>query len=290
MSGTRGITLVTGATGTVGRQVVAELAERGVPVRAGVHDLAKAAALEGPRVQVAELAFEKPRTLSRALEGVEQVFLLTPVTPEASFLAATFIDAARVAGVRRVVKLSGTITADVPGITLGRWHRLVDRYLVGSGLSYTFISPGLFMQNFINYFPPDATGAIQVPHGAAKASYIDARDIAKATATVLTTEGHEGRTYTLTGPRGISVGEVAEQLAKASGRSIRYVDVPEEAARQGMLSAGFPGWAVEAFSELHAVTKAGVYDFVSPDFRALTGAEPRTFESFARDFASAWRR
>jgi uncharacterized protein YbjT (DUF2867 family) len=110
------------------------------------------------------------------------------------------------------------------------------------------------MQNFMNYFPP-RDGTICLPWGNGKASLVDTRDIAAVAAEALTSDGHEGKTYTLTGPAALGIAEVASILSEVAGREINYVDVPESAARDGMLQAGLPQWQVEPLLELHAANK-----------------------------------
>jgi len=98
-------------------------------------------------------------------------------------------------------------------------------------------------------------GAIYLPWGNGRASFVDTRDIAALAAEALTSEGHEGKTYTLTGPAALGIAEVASILSEVAGREINYVDMPESAARDGMLQAGLPQWQVHALMELHAGNK-----------------------------------
>ena len=144
------------------------------------------------------------------------------------------------------------------------------------------------MQNFITYFPP-RDGTIYLPWGNGKASLVDARDIAAVAAEALTSEGHEGKTYTLTGPAALGIAEVASILSEVADREINYVDVPESAARDGMLQAGVPQWQVEPLLELHATNKQNRWTAVTADVEKVTGKAATAFAQFARDHADSFR-
>ncbi|MBM7119389.1 SDR family oxidoreductase [Archangium primigenium] len=282
--------LVTGATGTIGSQVVAALKGReDVKVRAAVRSAAKADALRGGGVVPVDFEFTKPELIKKALTGVEKVFLVVPFTAEQVEHATKFIDLAKEAGVRHVVKLSALGCEYVPGIDLGRWHRIVERYLEGSGLAHTFLRPTNFMENFIHFNPPGKDGNIYLPFGQAGCSFIAGADIAAVAAAALTTPGHEGQAYDLVGPEALTVAQVAEQIASVAGRPVKYVDVPEEAARQGMVGAGMPGWSADAMLQLYGLIKAGHAARVTDTVQKITGRAPTTFAEFAKKHAASWK-
>lgn len=282
--------LVTGATGTIGSEVVKALAEKpGVTVRVAVRSAAKAEKLLGPNVVPVDFDYEKPETLAAAVKGADRVFLLTPFTENQVELGKLLIDAAKAAGVKHIVKLSAVGAEIEPGIQLGRWHRAIEKHIEASGVAYTFLRPANFMDNFIHYYPPAGDGNIYLPLGTGAVSYIDSRDIAAVAAAVLTGEGHQGKAYVLTGPAALTTAEAASAIGAASGRDIHYVDVPEAAASKAMLDMQMPGWMVEAMMELHGICKAGYASEVSPLVEQLTGRAPRTFADFARDRAEAWK-
>src|SRR5262249_5390584 len=142
--------LVTGATGTIGARVLKELAGKpDVVVRAAVRSKEKSGSL-GSAATPVDFDYSKPETIAAAVKGVDHIFLVTPTVPDQVALAKQLIDAAKAAGVRHIVKLSALGADAEPGIQLGRWHREVERYLEGSGVTYTFLRPNNFMENFIN--------------------------------------------------------------------------------------------------------------------------------------------
>ncbi|MGY2131505.1 SDR family oxidoreductase [Hymenobacter sp. HD11105] len=285
--------LVTGATGTVGTEVVLALANRGVTVRAGVHSIIK-----GDRfshitsgVQLVEMDFHKPETLHVALTGVGRVFMITPVTDDQVAISQQFIDIAKKTGVQQIVRLSVIGAEAEPGLQFGRWHREVEKYLEQSGLPYSLLRPSGFMQNFVEQYGHSIRqdGKFYLPLGEGKIAYIDVRDIAAVAASILTADigQHQGQAYTLTGPAALSGHEAAQALRQATGRSIFYVDIPEEAARQAM--AQLPAWMTDALLELHAMAKAGYAAATTSTVQELTGHPPFTFEQFAHDYKQHFR-
>jgi uncharacterized protein YbjT (DUF2867 family) len=281
--------LVTGATGTIGSEVVKALAAKpGVTIRVAVRSAAKAEKLLGANVIPVDFDYEKPDTIAAAVKGADRVFLLTPFTQNQVDLGKLLVGAAKAAGVQYLVKLSAVGAEIEPGIQLGRWHRAIEEHIEASGIAYTFLRPVNFMDNFIHYYPPAGDGNIYLPLGTGACSYIDSRDIAAVAAAVLTEEGHHGKAYVLTGPAALTTADAAKAIGAASGRDVHYVDVPEAAARKAMLDMQMPGWMVDAMMELHGIVKAGYASATSPLVEQLTGRAPRTFADFARDRAAAW--
>lgn len=276
--------LVTGATGTIGRDVTKELAKRGAAVRAGVRDPNKAKGMLGSDIALTSFDFEDPQSFRNSLKDVTKVFVLPPLMPNQVETINAFVDAARDAGVKHILKLSA-INADAdPPCTFGKWQVAEEQHIRNSGLGFTFLRPNSFMQNFINYSPP-RDGVIYLPWGNGQASFVDTRDIARAAAEVLTEEGHEGKTYTLTGPAALGIADVARILSDAAKRGIKYVDVPEAATRDGMLQAGLAQWQADGAMELHAINKQSLWAAVTNDIENVTGHAAITFAQFARDHA-----
>ena len=283
--------LITGATGTTGREVVAELRRLGAKgVRALVRDPARADVVREAGFEAVAGDFERPETLGAALEGVERALLLTPPTPDTVRHHRDFLEAAAAAGVRQVVKLSAFgADADAPE-GFGRWHGQAENLLKTSGLRWTVLRPNFFMQNLLGQARQIAsTGSIFQPVGDARASFIDVRDIAAVAARTLTEDGHDDQTYTLTGPEALSYQDVAARLSEATGRSITYVPVSPEQFRAGALGAGLPEWLVSALERLNEIFASGQAAAVTDDVRRVARREPTTFEQFARDHAEAFK-
>lgn len=280
--------LVTGATGTVGSDVVKMLAAKGIQVRAAVRDVQKAEKLKDPNVELAAVDFDKPESLDAAFQGVEKLFLLTPFTETQVEVAQRLVDAAKKHGVRHIVKLSAAGAEQENAIQLGKWHAAAEKAVKDSGIAYTFLRPASFMQNFINYSAPDPSGKIYMPLGEGKVSYIDTRDVAEAAIKALTEDGHEGKAYTLTGAEALSGKEVAATLSTATGKDIQFVDVSDDAARDSMKGYGMPVWAVDAMMELYNLSRAGYTSGIALETEQLLGHKPKSFQQFAADHKTAF--
>jgi uncharacterized protein YbjT (DUF2867 family) len=282
---------VSGATGNVGGEVVKQLVEKGMPVRAGVHSEHKAASLRNLGVEVVPVDFAETQSIVAALEGVEKAFSLSPLVPNLSEVGINFVKAARECGVKYIVRSSG-LGADSPqAITLGRWHREVEKALEQSGIAYSVVRPNSFMQNYINLASPTikSQNAFYFPQGDGEISLIDVRDVAAVVVVLLTEGGHERKSYDITGPEAISNYRIAEILSRVTGRKISYVDVPEDVARKSMKDMGMPDAIVEALLELSAIIKAGYTSAVSPAVEEITGRKATSFEQFADDFSEAFK-
>jgi uncharacterized protein YbjT (DUF2867 family) len=278
--------LITGATGTIGTQVVKALAGKGHEVRAA----ARGATKNPPAgAKAIEMNWDDDASVRAALAGADAVFLLTPFSDKQVAYGKRLVALAKEAKVKRIVKLSAQGCDVEPGIQLGRWHREVERAIEASGVPYTFLRSANFMNNFVGYYPPDKQGTIYLPWGQAKIAFIDARDVGEIAARALTEPGHENKVYTLTASDPITAEEAARAIATATGRPVKYIDVPETAARSAMSGMGAPGWMVDAMMELNAVDKAGYAAGTTKDAETVLGRKPRTFDEFARDNASAWK-
>lgn len=281
--------LVTGATGNIGSQVVKQLVAKGVPVRAFVRSREKAAALEGPGVEIALGDLGQPKTIGTALKGIEKVFLLSPGGPRQVEWQGNVVEAAQRAGVKHIVKVAALGTAPDSPLSLARWHAQTEKQIEESGLAYTHLHPHSFMQNFVGMAPMIAQGNLYAPMKDGKISLVDVRDIAAVTVATLTEEGHEGKTYDITGPEALSYAEIAQKLSAVIGKEVTYVDILPEIARQGMLDMGFPEWLADDFIKLYEVFSAGYAAEISPVVAEVAKKAPITFDQFARDYARVFK-
>jgi len=127
-----------------------------------------------------------------------------------------------------------------------------------------------------------------MPSGDGRIGWVDVRDVAAVAVRALTEDGHEGKAYDITGPEALSFAEAAERISAATGRNIRYLDVPPEAARQGMLSSGMPEWQVDVSLALLAAVREGALDAITGTVATVGRVEPRSFADYAREFAPAF--
>lgn len=280
--------LVTGATGTNGRELVDELHKRRVPFKAMLRNTNKRSVLpEG--VETVQGDFAKPETLSRALNGVDHAFLVSPSSEQSAELEKNFIVAAKNTGVAHVVKLS-VIGADLHSTSqFQRFHREAEIELENSGMGWTNLRPNLFMQTTLSYKPTIVSqNAIFASAGNSRISAVDVRDIAAVAAVALTEAGHEGKHYVITGPQALTHTEMAAHLSEALGKDVRYVDVPYSVTRDALLQMGIPAWQVEGIIELNDIYKRGEAAGVTDIVRSVAKKEPITFAQFARDFANVF--
>lgn len=280
--------LVTGATGTVGREIIKQLSiVDGVRVRAGVHSVIKGENLKRlPDVEVVEMEFTNPDALHAAFTHADKMFMITPFTDNQVEMAKALVDEAKKAGVKHIVNLSTLGVDEEPHNQLGRWHREIEQYVADSGIPFTFLRPSSFMQNFVNYSSKDIKEAntIYMPADNSKVGYIDSRDIASVGVEVLKGNGHEGMVYDLTGPEALSVHEVATLMSDVTGKLIKFVNVPEETARDAMQQEGLSNRMIDAMLELHGAYKKGQGGYVTNGVEELTGRKPHTFRQFVQDY------
>lgn len=281
--------LVTGATGNVGSHLTRELVKRGEPVRAFVRDVDKARVMLGPDVEHAVGDFGDPPSITAALDGVGRVFLLTPSHPEMVTYERTILEAAVAAGVRRVVKMS-TVGADSGSDgRFASWQGQCEELLKASGIPAVILRSSYHMTNVLFFAELiRAAGKIFAPVDDAKIAMVDRRDLAAIAALALTEDGHDGRTYVLTGPLAITYHDVAEQLSQVLGKTVVFVDVPDEAAVGAAMKAGEPEWLAHGVVEVNRQLKSGIAAQTSDVVRVLLGREPHSFADFVRDTAAAF--
>jgi len=283
--------LVTGATGLNGKELLRRLSARGVAVRALVRNPAKAGAIAAlPQVEIVQGDMARPETLTAALRDVDRAMLISSSDPMMLDVQSNFIDAAGKAGVKHIVKLSGIMPELDSAFRFARMHGEIEKRLEASGMAFTHLRAGEFMAAYFRQVPAIvAKGAMFLPMDDARIASIDVGDIAEIAADVLTHSGHEGKTYPLTGPEALTMTQVAEKLSAATGKTIRYVNVAPEDARQAQLAAGMPPYLADALFELFAERRNGKEAKVWPDAGALLGRPPTSFDEFARRHAAVFR-
>ncbi len=283
--------LVTGAAGLNGSEIVRRLSAKGIPSRALVRSLAKAQPLASlPNVEVVEGDMAHPDSLTPAFRGVERAMLISSSDPGMLDVQSTFIDEARKAGVKHVVKLSGIIPEPDSPFRFARMHAEIEKRLEASGMAYTHLRAGEFMPSYFRQVPSIvARGILALPMADARIASVDIGDLAEVAIAVLTTSGHEGKIYPLTGPEALTMTEVAAKLSAATGKSIRYVDVPPEEAKQARLAAGLPPYLAEGLDELFAERRRGKESKVWPTIEEIFGLQPTSFDKFASRNAAIFR-
>ncbi len=281
--------LVTGPTGTIGSILLPRLSSHGADVRALAHSPASRSQIEGQGAEAVDGDFDDVNSLERAMDGCEHVFLLSPPGPEQPDREQRAIDVARHAGVQHVVALSVMGASSSSPVEFARWHAEIDDHLAGSGLGYTILRPAGFMQAHL--LPVDTVNREGVWYGMCGdgvAGFIDARDVAAVAAHVLTTPGHTGATYELTGPAPISMPRAAAALSQVLGHQVRYIDVPADQYRANLGQAGLPDWIVNSLVGLYQGIRQGHAATVTNEVEKATGRPARAYRDFAEDHKGAF--
>ncbi|HJZ64277.1 MAG TPA: SDR family oxidoreductase [Candidatus Acidoferrum sp.] len=281
--------LVTGASGSVGREVVREMMKTGKEFRAMFRSKEEAA--KAPtRVQTVIADFRDAASLANALRGVEQAFLVCSPIPELVELEGNAIDACRKAGVERIV-LNSALGAGDFGKSFPSWHRKVEDKLKASGIESVILRPNGFMQNVVTYLAPSirVQGVFYDAMGGAKTSYVDVNDVAAVAAKVLTSEGHAGKAYELNGPESITQDELAKRISAATGRPVGHVTVSRDEYRKGLLDAGVPEWMANAELDLQEYFQSGKAAVVDGLVAKLLGRPERTIDQFLSEVADQFR-
>jgi uncharacterized protein YbjT (DUF2867 family) len=275
--------LVTGATGNIGGELVRVLSDAGEEVRALIRRDADRSVLP-PGVEGFIADLNRPETLSDALYGVRGVHLLSGYQDMAGLLAEM-----KRAGVQHVVLQSSSA---VPGgdmtNAVARYHILSESAVRESGIAWTFLQPNTFMSNTLQWVPQLQAGdVVRAAFPSVRVATIDPYDVASVSALALNSNGHEGRSYRLSGPDSLLPADQVAVLAAVLGRELRFEGQSDAEARAEM-SEGMPAEYVDAFFSFFADGKLDESQ-VLPTVQEVTGRPPRSFERWARAHADAFR-
>lgn len=273
-------TLVIGANGTVGTELVRLLQARGQQV---LQATSKAPSRPG---QV-QLDLISGAGVAAAFAQADRAFLLAPPGHVNQHeLLNPLIDAAKAAGLKKLVLMSAMGANADPNVPL----RQAELHLEASGLAWNVIRPNWFMQNFNTFWLSgiQQQGKIFLPVGPAKGSFIDARDIAAVAAELLTGGAFDGRDFDLTGPEALDHDQVAAILSRVAGRAIGFQDIPPEAMLEGLLGTGLPKPYAEFMLLILGYFKAGNAERTTDAVATITGRAPTPFAQYAQDHRAAW--
>ncbi|WP_435974241.1 NAD(P)H-binding protein [Streptomyces sp. Qhu_M48] len=276
---------MTGATGNVGRHVVGRLLAAGAAVRALTRRPEEARLPAAAEVVGGDLT--RPETVEPALKGVSALFLFpSPGT------AGPVLRAAREHGVRRVVLLSSSAveySGEHADNEIVAFHKEVEREVEASGLDWTFVRPGAFAVNTLQWAPQISAGdVVRGPFAGAEMALVHERDIADVAARALLTDGHVGAKYVLTGPESLTQAEQVRRIGLALGRPVRYEESAPEVAREQMIRNNVPAAFVDMLLTFQAGL-VGVPAEVTRTVEEVTGSPARTFDQWAAEHAADFR-
>ena len=266
-----GLTLVLGGTGKTGRRIVERLASRGVPTRVG------------SRASDPPFDWDDQSTWDAALDGVTAAYI--SYAPDLAIPGATdsiqaFVERAVEQEVRRLVLLSGRGEEEAQACEL-----IIQR----PDIEWTIVRASWFSQNFSEgeFLGMVLAGEIALPAGDVPEPFVDVDDIADVAVAALTEDGHSGQIYEVTGPRLLTFAQAVDEIAQATGRTIRYVQIPHEAFTAGVAELGLPEDITWMLDYLFATVLDGRNAYLADGVRQALGREPRDFAEFARQAAGA---
>ena len=254
-------------------------------MRAFVRDRAKVEAL-GLGVEAVQGDLDHADTIPPAMAGVDKV-LVVSAGWDIPAEDANAIAAAEDAGVGHLVLLSSLGVE--AGVASGPFHAPGEARLQESKLAWTILRPGFFMANAMMWRDTVVgQGTIYEPTGTGRHALVHPADVGDVAAEILATDGHDGRTYALTGPEAVSSADCAAALSAVLDRDVRHVDIPDEAFRKGMADAGVPAPIAENLAKYYAMVKAGEFAMVTTDVEDILGRPARTFREWAAENAGAF--
>jgi len=292
--------LVTGATGTVGSEIVKQLASSSSIgkkiIRAGVHLLNKVDKLKQYKtVEIVNTDYYKSETITNSLQNIDKLFWLTPLAPNTTQISSNLVKEAQKNDIKHIVKLSVMGAEIEPATTIARLHRQEEKIIVESGIPYTFLRPVGFMQNFINFFGQTIKNqnAFYLPAGEGKVSFVDVRDIAAVAVKTLVANDndnqHIGKAYGITGDELLTYKQAAEIISKELGKKINYVNISDEDARKAMKGIGMEDWLIDGMMELYGIIKDGHAAQITNTVEQIVGKKPISFSQFAKEYAEFFR-
>ncbi len=263
---------MTGATGQLGRLVVAALLDRGVPARniiAAVRTPEKAADLAAQGVQVRHTDYAQPETLAPALEGADRVLLISGTPGDRVAQHANVIDAAKQAGVK-LIAYTGILNADTTTMLLAADHQATERLIKDSGLPYAFLRNGWYTENYLMELEATLSGGFAGASGEGRFTPAARADFAEAAAAVLTEHGHETNVaYELGGDEALTMDEAAALLGDVIGQRIAYTDMPVERYAAVLVRAGLPEPVAQVLADASAAIGRGELFTDSGDLQRL---------------------
>ena len=284
MDNPRSIILVTGATGLTGREIVKRLSQSHVRIRVLVRDITKVHALSLdtlPHVTIFQGDLGKSETLAPALTGADKAILISSSNPEMEAVQCNFIETAKKFNLKHIVKLSGIIADINSPFRYARMHAEIERRLENSGISFTHLRAGEFMQSYFRQVPNIIErDSLFLPMENQRIASIDVYDVAEVAVRILTGMGHKGNVYPVTGTEALTIYEVAEKFSAVLGRKINYVNISPEDANKARRDAGMSEYTVDALDELFAERRKGKESKVYYTMQNVFGLRPTSFDEF----------
>ncbi len=276
---------VTGSTGQLGGRVATRLAALGQPQRLIVRDTTRAPKLAG--AEIIQAAYEDGQSMKTALSEVQTLFLVSGYGHNRLEQHYSAIDAAMAAGVERIVYTSFLSAAPLATFTHAREHYLTEQRIQASGCRYTFLRPTFYLDRAPRWFSNE--GVIQGPAGNGTITWVSRDDLAEVAAIVLTTGGHDGASYEITGSQALTLAQAAEEFSHATGLTTSYHPETLEEARTSRMKYNPTDWELEAWVSTYVAIATGEMSVVSHTVQALTGHAPQSLADYVRQHPESYQ-
>ncbi|NMG73521.1 SDR family oxidoreductase [Aromatoleum diolicum] len=287
--------LVTGATGQLGQRIVQHLAARLPRAGAGqlavsVRDPARAENLAARGIEVRQGNFDQPETLPVTFAGVDRLVLISTDGPKAVRIAQhrNAIEAARVAGVKHIFYTSFLDADSTSPSEFAQVHAATEADLATSGITCTLLRNGMYA----DFLPMTFAGALQtgvlhLPAGEGKVSYLSRNELAEAIAAAAVAPRLEKQVYELTGQTAHDYYDIVARVGAATGKTLRYEAVSEDAYAESLESAGLPAWLARALANMYSAAAQNRFARSTNDFAALVGHPPKSIDCLVAEFFRA---
>ncbi|MCL4066444.1 SDR family oxidoreductase [Pseudomonas sp. GX19020] len=275
--------LIGGSTGQLGKEVVAQLLRREAkgPFAVLARDPEKAKIYADQGIEVRLGDFDSPESLGPAFAGISRFLFISTMSQDRGAQQSRVVEAARAAGIRHIV-YTGLAIRDIATSAvrdLMASHFETEDRIRASGMQWTFLRNGMYAEAIAQIAGPKAlTDGLSLPGGAGRVPYALRAEMGEAAANLLLGEGHEGKTYNITGSDAWSYGDIAAGLSRLTGRAIGYQDIPEEALTAGMRAAGIPDFVIWLTLGTIRDIRDGQYDIASRDLEILLGRAPKSLD------------
>lgn len=280
--------LVIGSTGKKGSQVVTQLIEKGIEVKAANRNTDKIKEMFGNKVEAVAFDYTDTSNWDNAFEGVNKIFMITPSGDiDAEKVASEIVEKAKANDVEKIVYSTAMGVEFMDDIPM----RKAEIAIENSGIDYVFTRPNWFNQNFVTIFLPiiKEKGKIYIPAADSKTSFVDTRDIAAVAVEGLLNDELKNEAFAITGPEAIDHYEVARLISEASGTEISYEPANEDDYYKLLLDMGYPEQAAKMMLGLYASMRSGATAMISHDVEKVLNRKAIDFATFAKDYADDWK-
>src|SRR5438270_5566329 len=281
--------IVTGAGGNVGSATVAALTEKGARFKAAYRKPSEIDSAKAQGIDAVQVDYSDTDGMTRAFEGADRIFYVNVATPDFVQHTANVIEASKRAGIKQLAKLS-VWGAETEAFEFARAHREAERVIEASGLPWTYVQPNGFFQNLLGLAPLIQSQSLFTQAVADPAvSEQDVHDIGAVAAAILTSDGHDGKAYRISGSETITGTHKAEILSELLGRKIQFFAQPAAEWKKGAMQFGVPESLADAVITLMRFYEKGGANEIVDTVPRLTGKPARTFRQFATDHIAAFR-